>query len=99
MIYFAIAGITMLFIVLLILFSFNHPRDFFAGQQFPIPFFISTVLILVSSYFIEHVRKAFDHDDGKKMLDYLLITLLLALGFSIAQGFGWQQLWESKITL
>jgi cytochrome c oxidase subunit 3 len=99
LVYFVIAGITMLFVTLMILFAFNNPREFFSGKHFPRPFIISTVLILVSSYFIEHVRKAFDQEDGKKMLNYLLITFALAVGFSVAQGFGWKELWDSNITL
>jgi cytochrome c oxidase subunit 3 len=99
LVYFVIAGITMLFATLMVLFGMNHPRAFFAEQHFPIAFYISTALIIVSSYFIEKVNTSFDKEDGKKMLDNLLITLALAVGFSVAQGFGWMALWESNITL
>src|ERR1051325_10681600 len=75
LVYFVIAGICMLFFTLMALFAGNHPRDFFAGQHFPKLFFVSTALIVASSFFFEQVRKAFDREDGKKMLDNLLIVL------------------------
>ena len=99
LVYFVIAGIVMLFFTLMVLFGLNTPRSFFAGHAFPKPFFISTFLILTSSYFMERARKSFAREDGKKLLNSLLITLVLAVGFAIAQGFGWMELWEGKITL
>ena len=99
LVYFAIAGICMLFFTLMVLFGFSAPQHFFYGHPFPKPFFFSTILIFISSYFIERAKKSYYDEDGKKLLDNLLITLALAVGFAVAQGFGWTALWDSNITL
>ena len=99
LVYFVIAGICMLFFTLMVIFAMNGPRNFFKNQHFPKLFFASTALIVVSSYFIERVRKAFDKEDAKKMMDYLFITMLLAVGFAVTQGFSWKEMWDSHITL
>lgn len=99
MIYFVIAGITMLFVTLMVLFGFNNPQHFFAGHHFPKPFLLSTIIIFVSSYFIEKSRRAFNRENGKQLLDNLLITMVLAVGFTIAQASGWKELWDGNITL
>ncbi|HTL80898.1 MAG TPA: cytochrome c oxidase subunit 3 [Bacteroidia bacterium] len=99
MIWFMIAGITMLFVTLMFLFGINDPAAVLAGKTFPRPFIISTVIILASSFSIETAWRAFRRDNGKKLLDMLLITLGLALAFGVTQVWGWIQLWNSNITL
>jgi cytochrome c oxidase subunit III len=99
MIYFVIAGISMLFFALMALFGFNHPAHVLGGQRFPKAFIISTALILVSSFTIEAAYRAYKRENSKRLLDYLLLTLAIALGFSVAQYFGWKELWTSGITL
>jgi cytochrome c oxidase subunit 3 len=89
----------MLFFTLMTLFGFNNPAHFFSGHHFPKPFLISTIIILVSSFFMERARRGFDQENGKKLLDNLLITLGLALVFAVTQVMGWMELWDSQITL
>lgn len=91
----------MLFFTLMALLGFSHPAHFFAKPEFHFPkaFLISTIIIFVSSFFIERVRKAFDRENGKVLLQNLLITLVLALAFSVFQVIGWSALWDSGITL
>lgn len=99
MVYFIIAGICMLFFILMAAFGFSRAEHFFAGHQFPRAFLISTVVIFISSFFMERVRNAFDREDGKSLLNNLLIALGLALVFFVLQFIGWRDLWASKITI
>jgi cytochrome c oxidase subunit 3 len=99
MVYFIIAGICMLFFTLMATFGFSNPAHFFANHHFPKAFLVSTLVIFISSFFMERARRSFDRDDGKALLNNLLIALGLALTFAVLQFIGWSQLWESKITL
>ncbi|MBI3510277.1 MAG: hypothetical protein HY064_06410 [Bacteroidetes bacterium] len=99
MIWFLIAGISMLFLTLIAMFGFNHPATVLAGKHFPKAFIISTAIIILGSFTIESAWRAFRRDDGKKLLDFLLLSLVLALGFACAQVYGWMQMWNSDITL
>jgi cytochrome c oxidase subunit 3 len=99
MVYFVIAGICMLFFTLMATFGFSNPAHFFARHHFPKAFLISTLVIFVSSFFMERVRRSFDREDGKALLNNLLIVLGLALIFFVLQVFGWRELWEENITL
>ena len=99
MIYFVIAGICMLFFILMVAFGFSNPAHFFAGHHFPKAFLVSTLVIFVSSFFMERMRKAFDREDGNALMNNLLIALGLAMVFFVLQFIGWKELWESDITL
>ncbi|HEU4719477.1 MAG TPA: cytochrome c oxidase subunit 3 [Bacteroidia bacterium] len=99
LVYFVLAGISMLFFTLMTLFAFSGPERHLGGQKFPKYFLVSTVIILLSSFFLESARRAFREENGKKLLDRMMITMVLALAFSVAQVMGWMQLWDSGITL
>jgi cytochrome c oxidase subunit 3 len=99
MVYFIIAGICMLFFTLMITFGFSNPAHFFAKHHFPKAFLISTLVIFISSFFMERMRRAFDRENGKALLNNLLIALGLALIFAVLQFIGWRDLWESDITI
>ncbi len=99
LVYFLIAGICMLFFILMIAFGFSSPGHFFATHQFPGAFLFSTLVSFISSFFIERVRGAFDREDGKALLNNLLISFVLSILFFVLQFVGWQELWNSNITL
>ncbi|CAN5892610.1 hypothetical protein BH11BAC7_BH11BAC7_21820 [soil metagenome] len=99
MVYFIIASISMLFFILMAAFASTRASHFFATHYFPRAFLVSTLVIMISSFFMERVRKAFDLEDGKALLNNLLITLGLALVFFVLQFIGWRELWESDITI
>jgi cytochrome c oxidase subunit 3 len=99
MVYFIIAGICMLFFTLMATFGFSNPAHFFAKHHFPKAFLISTLVIFISSFFMERMRRAFDRENGKALLNNLLIALGLALIFAVLQFIGWRDLWESDITI
>ncbi len=99
LVYFILAGITMLFFALMTFFAFSRPAHFFTGQHFPRAFIVSTLIIVVSSFTMEQARRAYNHENGRRLLNYLMLTLLLALGFGVAQVLGWEELWGNDITI
>jgi cytochrome c oxidase subunit III len=99
LVYFVIAGICMLFFTLMAVFGFSNPAHFFANHHFPKAFLVSTVVIFVSSFFMERVRRSFDLEDGKALLNNLLIAFALAMIFFVLQFYGWRELWNTDITI
>ncbi|TND10300.1 MAG: heme/copper-type cytochrome/quinol oxidase, subunit 3 [Bacteroidetes bacterium] len=99
MIYVIIAGITVLFLTMMILFVSSKPAFHLADKLFPKSFFLSTAVILASSIFIRKARKAFARENPVALSRNLYIAALLALAFSGSQYFGWTQLWNSGIYL
>lgn len=99
MIYVIIAGITVLFLTMMLLFASSRPELQLYDKPFPKSFFGSTAVILVSSWFMHLAGKAFARENPKRLLQHLLIVLLLAVLFCITQTIGWQQLWGSGIVL
>jgi cytochrome c oxidase subunit III len=94
-----IAGITVLFLCMMCLFALYNPGLQLDGQKFPRPFIVSTLLIVASSFTMERAWREYKRDDGSKQLNALMITLALAIGFTITQYLGWMQLWKTGITL
>jgi cytochrome c oxidase subunit 3 len=99
MVYFFLGGLSLLFLVLMYLFAQNDPGRLLGGQPFPYAFWISTPLIIAGSFTIEAAYRAFLRENSQMQLNFLLYTMVLAIGFAVAQGFGWTQLRESGITL
>lgn len=99
MIYVIIAGITVLFLTMMVLFAWSHPAGYLYDKPFPKSFFVSTALILLSSGFMHRASNAFDRENPKKLLRELLVVFVLAVLFCITQSTGWQQLWSSGIVL
>ena len=58
----------------------------------PLPFFISTILIIASSVTMQWAYNAVRNNDLQKLRTGLLITLALGLGVSITQFIGWSGL-------
>lgn len=96
---FAMAGIAVLFLTLMVLFALASPGQYLAGQHFPKLFFLSTPVILLCSWTIEKTKRAFRTDDADALLKWQTYTLAVSLVFCVLQFFGWRQLWETGITL
>jgi len=63
--------------------------------KLPKPFFLSTLLLLFSSFSISKAVHAFREDASKRLLQSLAITLGLGLAFAIMQVLGWKKLFDS----
>ena len=63
----------------------------------PIWFYISTIVILLSSISIHSAKKFVEKDNNKLAFQFLLITIVLALLFALSQFFVWEKLVESDV--
>ncbi|HTF06500.1 MAG TPA: hypothetical protein VK826_20855 [Bacteroidia bacterium] len=98
-VFFAMIGIAVLFLTIMLMFALDGPSRHLGGQHFPKLFFLSTPVILLCSYFIEKTKRAFRNDNAGQLLNFQAYTLSLSLAFCIMQFFGWRQLWDSGITM
>lgn len=62
-------------------------------------FYVTSLIILASSYTIHQSYKAAKTDDIPGLQFWLLISLLLGLLFLLGQGMGWYQLLSQGLTL
>ena len=58
----------------------------------PIWFYISTIVILVSSLSMHLAKKFIEKNNNKSAFKFLLITIMLGLLFSLSQFFVWNEL-------
>jgi len=96
----AIVSITMMFAGFTSAYIVKR-ADSINWTQFSMPgmFFISTVLILASSYCMWRATRSFKHDNLRAYRNNLLLTLVLGVGFVIAQVLGWFQLVNNELFL
>ena len=67
--------------------------------EMPQMFFISTALILISSSTMFYAAAGAKKNNSKQIATGLKLTLLLGLGFAIAQFLGWQALVDQGVFL
>ena len=58
----------------------------------PRMFFVSTVLILCSSWTFQRAKRSLQREQTRAHTRWLLVTLALGLGFLVSQLVGWQEL-------
>lgn len=63
----------------------------------PSVYFLSTLLIIFSSYAIVFAKKAIQKNDLNKAHIYVSTTILLGIGFTFMQVIGWQKLFEMDL--
>lgn len=90
--YFGIFSICMLFAGLSSAYLVSSFNDLWVNITMPTGFYISTVLILLSSLTIKLAVNASKKGNNKLTTTFLALTLLLGVGFSFAQYSGWNQL-------
>ncbi len=95
----ALAGITMMFVALTSAYIVRRSAGNWLEFRLPNMFFISTVVILLSSMALELSYRSFLAGKEKVYRLWLTITLILGILFCVAQYEGWQQLYEIGIPL
>ena len=65
--------------------------------DFPIWFYISTIVILFSSISMHLAKKFIEKDNNKLAFQFLLITIILGLSFALSQFFVWNDLVDSNV--
>ena len=85
-------SITMFFAGLTSAYIVSMGDGFWVKTKFPTPFWISTVLILLSSIPLMLAVKSIKKGDMKKTSVFLVITTLLGIGFAFSQYKGYSDL-------
>jgi len=92
-----LAGIIMFFAALMSGYIVRQAEGNWLVFEIPSMFYVSTVVILLSSITFEIAKKAIKKDDLKKTYQFLTFTLVLGLVFVICQFMGWNQLVANNI--
>ncbi len=94
----AIGSITMMFAGFTSAYIVKSNQAGWEPVQMPKIFFLSTILILISSLSIFLAQKAMVARQMAKYRMLIAFTVLLGLAFVVSQFVGFSQLWEQKIT-
>ena len=95
----ALVGIVMMFAGLTSAVIVKRNQANWLSFNIPLIFWYSTAVIIVSSVTIFLCRKAYLNREMKKYKTLLLVTGVLGVLFVAMQYFGFNQLWDSGITL
>jgi cytochrome c oxidase subunit III len=94
----AIGSITMMFAGFTSAYIVKSNQAGWEPVQMPKIFFLSTILILISSLSIFLAQKAMAAREMAKYRVLIALTVLLGLAFVVSQFVGFSQLWSQKIT-
>lgn len=98
LIYVSMIGSAVIFLFMIVAFTVSKPNQLdFLKIEFPKSFFISTLIILSSSFTVARVIPAYEKDDIEEIKKWLGITFLLGILFSVLQFTGWQELQAKNI--
>ncbi|GAA3947794.1 cytochrome c oxidase subunit 3 [Hymenobacter algoricola] len=94
LLYLGIAGVTVLFVILLAAYvQTRHLSSQGPGlHPFPRYFSLSTIVLLVSSYTLSQAQRLYRQDEVKSLARCLGATLLLGCIFAGLQVLGWREL-------
>ncbi len=67
-------------------------EDWIQGLELPQSFYISTAIIILSSFTYIIAKKASENDKSKQATMWLLVTLVLGVIFIVLQFFGFQEM-------
>ncbi len=90
--YFGIFSIIMLFAGLISAYIVSSYGEVWVDVHLPTAFYISTVLILLSSLTIKLSVKASENGNEKRATLLLILTLILGTSFGVSQFYGWKEL-------
>lgn len=94
----AIGSITMMFAGFTSAYIVKSNQAGWQPVQMPKIFFLSTVLILLSSLTIYLAQLAMKNRETVKYKNLVLLTAVLGLGFVATQFLGFNELWQQNIT-
>ncbi len=95
----AIGSITMMFAGFTSAYIVKSNQAGWQPVQMPKIFYLSTVIIIISSISIHLAQKAMHSKNMKQYRGLLALTALLGVGFVVTQFIGFSELWAQKITL
>jgi len=94
--FFGLVGSAILFLALMLLYVIrvsSIPET--AEVRLPNAFFVSTIVMLFSSYGLSKTQRAFHNDNMRELSYALTATLVFALIFCTLQAIGWYQLYKA----
>jgi cytochrome c oxidase subunit 3 len=94
-----LASITMMFVALTSAYLVRRGAGDWLEFELPNWFFISTIVILISSFTLEKSYKAFVNNNESQYKGFLIGTLILGLLFVLTQYYGWQKLHDYGVVL
>ncbi|RSK44003.1 cytochrome c oxidase subunit 3 [Hymenobacter rigui] len=94
MLYVGLAGITVLFVVLVAAYAYTRFHNGASTGIYPLPryFSLSTIVLLISSYVIAQAQRLYAQDNLRALARCLGATFLLSSIFAGLQALGWQEL-------
>ncbi|MBK8053506.1 MAG: cytochrome c oxidase subunit 3 [Saprospiraceae bacterium] len=95
----AMASITMMFGAFTSAYIVKQAAGNWLEFAMPVAFYISTLMILISSITLHMSFKAFKSGLESRYKLFLSITLLAGLGFVVLQYFGWTSLYKIGVDL
>ncbi len=95
----AMASIIMMFGAFTSAYLVKHATASWEGFAMPQIFFLSTIIILLSSISLHISYKSFVSGNEKMYKLLLVVSLVLGVGFVISQYLGWQMLYDNGIYL
>lgn len=90
-------GVSALFLGFTGAYLYNRVQQGVQPVAVPSMFYYNSVLLLLSSYTLWKAKTAYRDDETIAFKNSLIITLILTLGFLIAQFFAWNQMLNQNI--
>ncbi len=95
----AMVSITMMFGAFTSAYLVRKPVGNWYEFKLPSQFFVSTLILIASSFFMEWAFRSFKQAKEKNYKMGLGLTLLFGIGFIIAQVISWNALFDQGITI
>jgi cytochrome c oxidase subunit 3 len=99
MLYLAIIGSGLLFLFLIIVFLTKEVRNQDIPVEIPGLFWVSTLVILLSSFTLQGAGRAFKEERFRSYRLNISLTLFAGILFIILQSLGWRKMLLSGITM
>lgn len=99
MLYLAIIGSGLLFLFLMLVFITKEVRNQDIPVKIPGVFWVSTLIILLSSFTLRGANKAFREERFRSYRLNISITLLAGVLFIVLQGLGWRIMLLAGVTM
>lgn len=97
MLYLAIVGLTMIFLVLTAAYLFSSPNWHWQQYPFPAVFVVSTLALLGGSYTMHKAVQACKQQQTARLLYLLRTTAWFSMLFAVGQMLGWYKLQQNGI--
>ena len=93
--FFALIGSTVLFMSFTFLYFLTISRTATPVElSLPKSFSVSTVLLMVSSFTVSRITRAYKEDSAFELKAFLLSTIALGTGFVVSQFIGWKYIYD-----